>query len=168
MLLACLGPSPPSAAALRPSVAFPPPAHKTPRAFHAPTPQGGGDPERDYQLVLQAAADEAAAALPGGSGSVAKRQKVLGGAGLAPAADDGGALEGAATPGRPGGDSAADVAGLLATHTLSGGGSLEEGMAAAEAEAPMTARSDVFDFLATPRTEAGAFAPPQVCLRLRN
>lgn len=33
---------------------------------------------------------------------------------------------------------------------------------------PMTARSDVFDFLATPRTEAALFGPPQVSCSYRT
>lgn len=75
--------------------------------------------------------------------------------------------------GGAGGDSAAEELGLLAAqHSARGSGERAAGGApgtlsrrgtagAGELEAPLTARSDVFDFLATPRTEAGAFAPPQ-------
>lgn len=86
--------------------------------------------------------------------------------------------------GGAGGDTAGEELGLLsAQHSARGTGSAERAAgvtlgapgtlsrrgtaAAGELEAPLTARSDVFDFLATPRTEAGAFAPPQASDRGR-
>lgn len=80
--------------------------------------------------------------------------------------------------GGAGGDTAGEELGLLAAqHSARGPSSAERAAgvtlgapgtlsrrgtaAAGELEEPLTARSDVFDFLATPRTEAGAFAAPQ-------
>lgn len=158
-------------------------------------PQGHGDPERDYQLLTQAAADAAAAQL---SGSATKRQRLLGGAAAESAVGGAAAAAAAAltpasargkaggltprdvfddinTPrvpavGASAGDSAGDEAdgpggsgGTIKSHRMSTAAELAGGdvAAAAAGTPPLTARSDVFDFLNTPRTDAG-FAPPQV------
>jgi hypothetical protein len=120
--------------------------------------------------VLQQAADAAAVQL---DGSATKRQKLVtprggGGAGL-----------------KAGGLTPHDVFDDLGTPTAAGGIGAAVGMALAAGlsnasnsavdvdmggdgggdqpgSPPLTSRSDVFDFLATPRTEAGAFGAPQV------
>ncbi|EFN59555.1 hypothetical protein CHLNCDRAFT_138249 [Chlorella variabilis] len=143
--------------------------------------EGLGDPEHDYQLLVQQAADETAAATAAAAvqleGSATKGQRMeTEGASCTPA------KAGAVTPRdvfddlrAPGtmaglvADSAIDVGadpagsedGTIKSHrALDAGaaGACPEGL---HGSPPMTARSDVFDFLATPRTEAALFGPPQ-------